>query len=111
MNIYIKNISFLNGKTTNIIGGGFMKKKYEEHEFPFDDKDDINEIDQDGFTNFFDIEDLHNTELMNDNGVYPPRGSYTHIPTSEFMLPGLEVEETIEAFNKLNEYNNPKINK
>lgn len=83
-----------------------MNKKYEEHEFPFDDKDTINEIDQDGFTNFYDIEYLHNTDIMNENEVYPPRGSYTHIPTNDFMLPGLEVEETIKAFNKLNEYNN-----
>ncbi|NLY45273.1 MAG: hypothetical protein GX053_04700 [Tissierella sp.] len=88
-----------------------MNKKYEEQEFPFDDINDINEIDQDGFTNFYDIEYLHNTEVMNDNEVYPPRGSYTHIPTSDFMMPGLEIKETIKAFKKLNEYNNPNNNK
>ena len=84
-----------------------MNKRYEEHEFPFDDKDDINEIDQDGFTNFYDIEYLNNTEIMNENQVYPPRGSYTYIPTTDFMLPGLEVEETIKTFKKLKEYDNP----
>ena len=87
-----------------------MNKKYEEHEFPFDDKDTINEIDQDGFTNFFDIENLHNTEIMNDNEVFPPRGSFTYIPTSDFMMPGLEVEETIKAVKRLDKYNNSKNN-
>jgi hypothetical protein len=79
-----------------------MNKRYEDYEYPFDE---IDEIDEDGYTNYIDIEDLHNTEFMKTNSVYPPRGSYTHIPTSQFLVPGVDVDETIKAFNKLNEYN------
>ncbi|MDR7871289.1 MAG: hypothetical protein RIN55_10535 [Tissierellaceae bacterium] len=78
-----------------------MNKRYEDHDYPFDN---IEEMDEDGFTHFYDSEDLHNTEFMNTNEVYPPRGSFLNIPTSEFALPGVEVEETIKAFKKLNEY-------
>ena len=78
-----------------------MNKKYEDHDFPFDEMD---EIDQDGFTDYYDIEDLNNTEFMQTNRVYPPRGSFTYIPNNQFLLPGLEMDETIKAFNKLNEY-------
>lgn len=85
-----------------------MIKKYNEQEFPFDDKDKMYEIDQDGFTSFYDTEYLDNTELMNENRVFPPRGSYTNIPANSFLLPGTEVEELIKAFNKLNEYNQPE---
>ncbi len=80
-----------------------MNKRYEDHEYPFGE---IDEIDEDGFTNFFDIEYMHNTDIMNSNRVYPPKGSYTHVPTNEFAYPGAEVEETIKALNKLNEYDN-----
>lgn len=80
-----------------------MNKKYEDYEFRFEDMD---EIDEDGFKDFYNTEDLYNTELMQTNRVFPPRGSFTHIPTNEFTLPDVEVDETIEALKKLKKYDN-----
>lgn len=78
-----------------------VKRKYHDYDYPFDDYD---EIDEDGFINYQDIEDLHNTQFMNSRKVFPPKGSYNHIPNNAFLLPGQELEETIKAFRKLSEY-------
>lgn len=82
-----------------------MNRRYEDSEYPFED---IDEIDEDGFTNYYDIEDLYNTEFMQTNKVFPPKVSFTQIPTNEFTLPGAEVEETIKSLKKLNEYDKIK---
>lgn len=88
-----------------------MNKRYEDYDFPFDDVDEIEKIDEDGFVDFQDLEDLHNTEFANTNDIYPPRGSFTYIPTNQFLLPGLDMDETIKAFNKLNKYGNSENTK
>lgn len=80
-----------------------MNKRYEHEDYPFDD---IDEIDEDGFTDFYDTEDLHNTEFMESNQVFPPKGSFTNIPSSEFTMPGVDIDETIKAFKKMSEYDN-----
>lgn len=82
-----------------------MNKKFENQDFPFGN---IDEIDEDGFINYQDIEDLHNTEFMENNEVFPPRGSYTNIPSNQFLLHDQDIDETIKAFKKLKEYDNPK---
>ena len=50
-----------------------MNRRYEDSEYPFED---IDEIDEDGFTNYYDIEDLYNTEFMQTNKVFPPKVSF-----------------------------------
>ena len=80
-----------------------MKKKYIDKDYPFIDEE---EMDKDGFTDYYDLEYQNNTEFMESNQTFPPKGSFINIPNNEFTMPGVDVEETVKALKKLKEYEN-----
>ena len=80
-----------------------MNKKYEREDYPFSD---INEMDEDGFTEYYDLEYENDIEFMESDQAFPPKGSYINIPNNEFTMPSVDIEETIEALKRLKEYEN-----
>lgn len=73
-----------------------MRKRPRNYDMPFEEIVDENLID------YYDIEDIHNTETLDINEVFPPSGSFTNLPADVFL--GQEGMNLIDDYRKFKEY-------
>ena len=77
-----------------------MDEYQKNYDLPFENKIDAE------FDEYYDIEDLYNTEYGGTNDVFPPAGSFTNLPGDLFLSPDMNQGEMLDQYRKFSEYEN-----
>ncbi len=75
-----------------------MNKNNKNYDLPFENKIDAE------FDEYYEIEDLYNTEFGGINQVFPPGGSFTNLPSDLFISPDVNKVDLLEQYRKFSEY-------
>ena len=75
-----------------------MDEGRKNYDIPFENKVD------EGFEEYYDIEDLYNTEYGGINQVFPPGGSFTNLPADVFVAPDINQQNLLSEYKTFREY-------
>lgn len=75
-----------------------MDERQKNYDIPFENK-----VDEE-FDEYYDIEDLHNTEYGGINQIFPPGGSFTNLPADVFVAPDLNQQNILSDYRRFTEY-------
>lgn len=75
-----------------------MANKPRNYDSPFNGEDDVE------FNVYQDIEDIHNTDFVENIPAYPPRGSFTNLPADVFLISDTGIADTRDSYEDLQAY-------